>query len=609
MTNSHFESALRLFDEDLEAKLGARVTRSGDAESAPVIDASPPLASVGLGPRDVEAIILEAGRPALLIRGGTFEVPVGDAWALLLAAQRAKLEAAVRSVGRVEIPNHLSAKTAGTAWMIAPRIAVTNRHVAEIFSEASGADYLFTRNTRSEEYQVYINFGAEYQVPSVQLRRVTRVLWIAPPSQPDIAFLELEDRELPPPLLLGAAPVPPPQQGVAQKIAVIGFPQRDDERNDPAVAQKIFADIYRVKRLSPGEVMLASSTKFMHDASTLGGSSGSVVLDLETGHAVGLHFSGTYKEQNYAVSSTVLREKLSTLLQGTALPSPRPKIESLDGAPESAPVLNNRSGYRASFLGNGAFRVGLPGLDQVQQHLAVLKDGTRAPLLYQNYSVVMNASRRIAYFSAANLDGALAFDIKRVGPERWYFDERLDRQYQLGGELYYNNELDRGHLTRRLDPAWGADRAEAVLGERDTFFWTNCAPQYSTFNQHTWLGLEDYVLERAKDSGLKVSVFTGPVFKRTDPLYREVRIPRSFWKIVAVRHDGRLSATAYVLSQADLISDLEIIYGEYETYQVPLPKISALTKLDFSHLYSADPLNEESAPPALKIRSPRDLRL
>ena len=40
-----------------------------------------------------------------------------------------------------------------------------------------------------------------------------------------------------------------------------------------------------------------------HDCSTLGGNSGSAVIDLATGHVIGLHFAGAYLKANYAVAS------------------------------------------------------------------------------------------------------------------------------------------------------------------------------------------------------------------------------------------------------------------------------------------------------------------
>ena len=40
-----------------------------------------------------------------------------------------------------------------------------------------------------------------------------------------------------------------------------------------------------------------------HDASTLGGNSGSAVLDLATGEVIALHFAGLYLDANFAVAS------------------------------------------------------------------------------------------------------------------------------------------------------------------------------------------------------------------------------------------------------------------------------------------------------------------
>ena len=44
-----------------------------------------------------------------------------------------------------------------------------------------------------------------------------------------------------------------------------------------------------------------TSPRVTHDSSTLGGNSGSAVIDIETGTVVGLHFAGRYLEANYAV--------------------------------------------------------------------------------------------------------------------------------------------------------------------------------------------------------------------------------------------------------------------------------------------------------------------
>lgn len=51
----------------------------------------------------------------------------------------------------------------------------------------------------------------------------------------------------------------------------------------------------------------------MHDCTTLGGSSGSVIINLATGKACELHFSGTYRESNYAVTSAAIKQRLAQL--------------------------------------------------------------------------------------------------------------------------------------------------------------------------------------------------------------------------------------------------------------------------------------------------------
>jgi endonuclease G len=92
---------------------------------------------------------------------------------------------------------------------------------------------------------------------------------------------------------------------------------------------------------------------------------------------------------------------------------------------------------------------------------------------------------------------------------------------------------------------------------------------------------------------LKVTVFTGPVFRDNDKVYlNQFAIPAEFWKVVTIRKTDRtLSATAYLQSQRDLISGLKAFgYGEYKTYQVRVGDIEALTGLDFGKLREHDPL-------------------
>lgn len=279
----------------------------------------------------------------------------------------------------------------------------------------------------------------------------------------------------------------------------------------------------------------------------------------------------------------------------------------------------DRTGYDPDFLGTGHC-VPLPTLHPDQVPLAAvncLATGDPAYVLpYHHFSVVLNKRRRLAFFTAVNIDGNRSVRLRRES-DRWSFDPRVPEDEQTGEEVYRANPLDRGHLVRRLDPAWGTSHSIAKAANDDTFHFTNCCPQHADFNQNrtTWAGLEDYILENADNRDLKVSVFTGPVLADDDDAYRGVQLPRQFWKVVVmVKADGDLSATAYLLSQADLVQGLELVpeafsYGAYQTYQVPVTRIEEATRLSFGSLRDADPLARFDGLVAKEIAQPRDILL
>ncbi|MCW2557635.1 MAG: hypothetical protein JWP55_1599 [Mycobacterium sp.] len=283
-----------------------------------------------------------------------------------------------------------------------------------------------------------------------------------------------------------------------------------------------------------------------------------------------------------------------TLPQGsTAVLSIDPTVHPTPAAasPESIdPDYGTRRGYDPDFLG---ISLPLPALT-VEAGLA------SPPLPYHHFSVVMQKRRKLALFTAVNIDGASA-DQPRRDRDVWILDPRLPATEQTGEEVYRDNDLDRGHLVRRLDPAWGPQSLAAV---DDTFHFTNCTPQHHDFNagQTHWLGLEDFVLQNAVTSGLKVAVLSGPVLDDADPAYRGVALPLQYWKIVAmVRIDGKPSVTAYLLSQKSLLDEFRTArtsgqlpesfsYGGYRTFQVPVRRIADLTGLDLATFVAADPL-------------------
>lgn len=302
--------------------------------------------------------------------------------------------------------------------------------------------------------------------------------------------------------------------------------------------------------------------------------------------------------------------------------------QSAGGDAEAAsidPDYRNRTGYDEQFL---AVPVPLPVLTDGQRAAAAQNRQAAAGqdpavLPYHHFSLVVDRNRRLALHTAVNIDGSLSRSPDR-GRDVWFYDPRLGREEQTGNELYTDNDFDRGHLVRRLDPAWGTDEQTARAANDDTFHFTNSSPQHRLFNQgeSLWAGLEDYLLESAQAAGRRISVFTGPVFTAADPVYRGVAIPLAYWKIAVFdKPGGGQSATAYLISQKQLVDGIVTESFVPETFQVPVRTVSEMTGLDFARLSALDPLDGQvgespgalealgTAVPGHRLGSYADLRL
>jgi DNA/RNA endonuclease G (NUC1) len=557
-----------------------------------------------------EAIILLTGRPALLIQDGSWERPESKEIRTRLSAAEAALKRAIPKVGRVEILD-FTLDYVGTGWMIDEDLLMTNRHVAEVFAEKRGQVLSFRADPDGRLYRARVDFLREHDRSGISQAAIKEIIHLEDPSdlRPDMALVRLDKDSgvLPPPIELDSAAIK-----FRDQIAVIGYPA-EDPRNDAFAMRDIFKDVFNVKRLSPGMIsgVRGDGKLLEHDCTTLGGNSGSLLVNLATGKACGLHFAGSYRESNYAVTAAWLKSRLADIGQHFIPVLEIPSADWVERRRMPVPELTDRQGYNPKFLGEDGFEVRLPEIDEVfEEKIAPVKGRSDGELKYSHFSIRMRADRRLPFYTACNIDGASLFSFVR-GSDRWLLDPRLENpDHQVGESLYANNPLDRGHLVRRLDPVWGETRAEAKRAEEDTFFFTNCTPQHSRLNQRIWLSLEDYVLGNAATHDLKVTVFTGPVLRDSDREYRGVLLPEEFWKVVVIVNSftNQLSATGYILSQADYIADLEFVYGEFRTYQVPIRQIEQKVNLHFD-LSSYDPLGRTEAKPQREVRWPSDLVL
>ena len=263
--------------------------------------------------------------------------------------------------------------------------------------------------------------------------------------------------------------------------------------------------------------------------------------------------------------------------------------------PDAAPLT---TGFDPSFL---SVPVGVPVMDPAAVGDAVRLNGS-VKVDYTHFSLTMSRSRKFAHWVAWNIDGGGLKKITRTGIP-FVKDPRLPADVQNGDELYSDNRLDRGHLARRADLLWGS-LDEANQANRDSFFFTNITPQMDDFNQSAkdglWGRLEDAIFDDVDVDDLRVSVYGGPVFKDDDRVFRGVKIPREFWKVIAFVEAGSLKASAFLLTQnLDQLEALEL--DEFRVFQVSMAQLENRTMVRLPAAIHA----VDTAPPVVEAVGPQ----
>lgn len=267
-------------------------------------------------------------------------------------------------------------------------------------------------------------------------------------------------------------------------------------------------------------------------------------------------------------------------------------------------------GYQSKFMGV-KYNVPIPQPQASISHLVVKLETSKSTALhYHHFSTIMHSIRKMPLISAINVDGD---EDKRLdNTERkdvWLRDTRIDFAVQLDDDFYKNSKFDRGHMSRREDANW-ADTAEDAKRNADlTCIYTNACPQVPKLNQSSrkglWGQLEKIVLESGAlaENGKtsKITVFNGPIFKDNDPVFRGIQVPLEFYKIILWLTDkGSLKATAFKLSQAQLVSEIDFEQlnlnenVEFKPYQCSISELQKLTKIDFSGIVKYDTFKKSS---------------
>jgi V8-like Glu-specific endopeptidase len=480
----------------------------------------------------LEAIVRTDGsRPSFLIRNGEIDrasSPLGG-WAGLLEDSAGRLRDAIACVGRIDIPGS-SVGFMGTGFLIQENLIVTNRHVLQVSARQYNGTWKFSDGAA-------IDFGHEFRGrDSVNRRKLKRVVFCGNKainfdsidhSKLDLALIELESASASRTIKVLPLNLSPTWAAVGKRIVTIGYPGSPPFMlYPPTLLEQLFQSTYGYKRIAPGE-LIASQTGVLpwtltHDATTLGGNSGSVVLLAGNEQvSAGLHYGGRGVEprENWGhVLADVLNEPngqsnktLRDVLRengvqvecsgppatGTTTPavsqSPRPRpaaqptktgdwrqgvtlamMRPLSAVPgksrlEAAQLEAAGDGHTpaAQFANREGyspdfiedFTIPLPIPSADVRTLR--RGGTGVELKYEHFSVIMSASRKMPMITACNIDGAESRSLPRI--QQWSYDGRLNDEDQWGNELYQNNDLDRGHMVRREDPVWGS---LAVAGGR-----------------------------------------------------------------------------------------------------------------------------------------------
>jgi DNA/RNA endonuclease G (NUC1) len=269
-------------------------------------------------------------------------------------------------------------------------------------------------------------------------------------------------------------------------------------------------------------------------------------------------------------------------------------------APVMVGNLAARRGYQPDFLELDDGRpVPLPTL--TAKRVAARLEDDSLELKYHKFSIVMHKQRRMALFTASNVDWRAALrtvngrkptrkqltGLRDGVAEKWVSDPRISDDHQLP-DVFYSKDggaFDKGHLVRRDDVCWGSSFKDMQKANGDTYRMTNCSPQVAVFNQgargkDNWGDLETLVQRESKSE--KLIVFAGPIFEEDDPIFdgrdqhgpAQIRIPRRYWKIVVAKGASGPEVYGFTLTQ-----DLSAIeFAVPATWMRHMERVSAIEK-------------------------------
>lgn len=253
----------------------------------------------------LEAIVKTDGtRPSFMVRFGRVDKatsPLGS-WNGPLINSEDLLNEAIKCVGRIDDPTSWQGFQ-GTGFLVQKNIILTNRHVLQTIADEQ-QDGSWTVHP-----EVTIDFGHEFRATqSIGPRAIRKVLFAGTKvidrpldhTKLDLAVLELE------PANNGSTTyfsinITPELTMPGKSIYTIGYAGKPPANVELSLLEQLFMDTYGHKRVAPGEIMksriVLPGFSLAHDATTLGGNSGSAIVMIGREKLVAaLHYGGRYAE-------------------------------------------------------------------------------------------------------------------------------------------------------------------------------------------------------------------------------------------------------------------------------------------------------------------------
>ena len=251
-------------------------------------------------------LMIRMTRPAPLVHGGipddfskSEHAKIFPAWAQF----RKAVGRFAQTIGRIDrAGSSLAASpTVGSGFLVGPGLLLTNRHVLNDISRATGV---------LEPGQAVVRFQIEDDCfAEDQPRKIIGVAAVN--DSVDAVLLRID-------VSPHAASAFPSIAGAREDdadIVVAGYPSETSDRN-PLFVRSTFGTSLGVLRAAPGQITATAPNGFTHDCSTLGGNSGSPVFRMSTAEVIGLHSGGGFLWNNHAVDGTTLSPFVQSKLDG-----------------------------------------------------------------------------------------------------------------------------------------------------------------------------------------------------------------------------------------------------------------------------------------------------